>query len=61
MGSVKNWLTDMEQDAAEMTSQEFVDKHGGDNIDVWVRVQWDLGNEIGEEHYLAMSKPEGSA
>ena len=61
MGSVKNWLMDMEQDAAEMTSQEFVDKHGGDNIDVWVRVQWDLGNEIGEEHYLAMSKPEGEA
>jgi hypothetical protein len=61
MGSVKNWLMDMEQDAAEMTSQEFVDKHGGDNIDVWVRVQWDLGNEIDEEHYLAMSKPEGSA
>jgi|TARA_R100001510_G_C7466556_1_gene84710 hypothetical protein len=61
MGSVKNWLMDMEQDAAEMTSQEFVDKHGGDNIDVWVRVQWDLGNEIGEEHYLAISKPEGSA
>jgi hypothetical protein len=61
MGSVKNWLMDMEQDAAEMTSQEFVDKHGGDNIDVWVRVQWDLGNEIGEEHYLAMSKPEGFA
>ena len=61
MGSVKNWLMDMEQDAAEMTSQEFVDKHGGDNIDVWVRVQWDLGNEIDEEHYLAMSKPEGFA
>lgn len=61
MGSVKNWLMDMEQDAAEMTSQEFVDKHGGDNIDVWVRVQWDLGNEIGEEHYLAISKTEGSA
>ena len=61
MGSVKNWLMDMEQDAAEMTSQEFVDKHGGDNIDVWVRVQWDLGNEISEEHYLAISKPEGSA
>ena len=61
MGSVKNWLMDMEQDAAEMTSQEFGDKHGGDNIEVWVRVQWDLGNEIGEEHYLAISKPEGSA
>ena len=61
MGSVKNWLMDMEQDAAEMTSQEFVDKHGGDNIDVWVRIQWDLGNEIGEEHYLAMSKPVGEA
>jgi len=61
MGSVKNWLMDMEQDAAEMSSQEFVDKHGGDNIDVWVRVQWDLGNEIGEEHYLAITEPEGSA
>ncbi len=44
MGRVKNWLMDMEQDAAEMTSQAFVDKHGGYNLDVWVRVQWDSGN-----------------
>ncbi len=51
----------MEHDAADMSSQEFVDKHGGENIDIWVRVQWELGNEIGEEHYLAITEPEGSA
>lgn len=37
-GAVKGWLMDMEQDAAEMTKDEFIKKHGQRHADIWVRV-----------------------
>lgn len=61
MGRVKKWLEDMQYDAAEMTSQEFVDKHGGDNIDIWIEMQWKLGHRADDEIMLAISKPVGEA
>jgi hypothetical protein len=37
-GAVKGWLMDMEQDAAEMTKDEFIKKHGQKNANIWDRV-----------------------
>lgn len=37
-GAVKGWLMDMEQDAAEMTRDEFIKKHGMNRADIWDRV-----------------------
>ena len=38
MGKVKAWLMEMEEDAAEMTRDEFMDKHGEYQVDIWDRV-----------------------
>tara|TARA_R100000008_G_C3482851_1_gene114755 strand:+ start:236 stop:388 length:153 start_codon:yes stop_codon:yes gene_type:complete len=37
MGKVKQWLMEMEEDAADMTREEFLKKHTG-HEDVWDRV-----------------------
>ena len=37
-GAVKGWLMDMESDAAEMTRDEFIKKHGQRNANIWDRV-----------------------
>jgi len=37
-GAVKGWLMDMESDAAEMTRDEFIKKHGQRHADIWDRV-----------------------
>jgi hypothetical protein len=37
-GAVKGWLMDMEQDAGEMTRDEFIKKHGQKNANIWDRV-----------------------
>ena len=38
MGKVKAWLMEMEEDAAEMTRDEFIAKHGEYQMDIWDRV-----------------------
>jgi len=37
-GAVKGWLMDMESDAAEMSRDEFIKKHGQRNANIWDRV-----------------------
>ena len=38
MGQVKNWLMEMEEDAIYMAKDEWADKHGLFNLDVWYTV-----------------------
>ena len=38
MGKVKEWLMKLEEDAAEMTRDEFIAKHGEYQMDIWDRV-----------------------
>ena len=35
MGKFKDWVMEMQDDAMDMELQEFVDKHGEVNIDIW--------------------------
>ena len=35
MGKVKQWLMEMEEDAVDMTRDEFIDRHGEYQVDVW--------------------------
>ncbi len=51
MGRVKEWLMKLEEDAAEMTRDEFIDKHGEYQSDVWDRV-----NEVDAESYVRMKR-----
>jgi hypothetical protein len=46
-GGVKNWLMDMEQDATEMSREEFIKKHGQSQVDVYDRIQKEK-EEVGE-------------
>ena len=46
-GAVKGWLMDMEQDAAEMSKEEFIKKHGSSHMDIWNRIQKEK-EEVGE-------------
>ena len=61
MGKIKAWVMGMEEDAEALTAQEFVEKHGKMNIDIWSKVQWDLGKDNIEEQYLAFCKTQGEA
>ena len=38
MGKVKAWLMEMEDDALEMTRDEFIAEHGEYQADIWDRV-----------------------
>jgi hypothetical protein len=46
-GGVKNWLMDMEQDATEMSREEFIKKHGQSHVDVYDKIQKEK-EEVGE-------------
>ena len=35
MGRFKDWVMEVQDDAMDMELQEFVDKHGEVNIDIW--------------------------
>jgi hypothetical protein len=37
-GRVKSWVMDMEEDAYDMTREEFIKKHGASHADIWDRV-----------------------
>lgn len=39
MGKLKAWLMQLEDDALDMTREEFLKAHGEFNIGVWIRVQ----------------------
>tara|TARA_R110000744_G_scaffold66001_1_gene134927 strand:+ start:650 stop:835 length:186 start_codon:yes stop_codon:yes gene_type:complete len=61
MGKVKAWLMGMEEDAEVLTAQEFMEKHGERHIDVWSKIQWELGKDNFDEQYLAFCKTQGEA
>jgi len=39
MGKIKAWLMEMEDDALDMTKEEFIKKHGKFYVEVWTKVQ----------------------
>ncbi len=51
----------MEEDAENMSAQEFATAHGQRNMDIWSKVQWELGKDNVEEQYLAFCKTQGEA
>ena len=51
MGRVKAWLMEMEEDAAEMTRDEFIDKHGEYQVDIWDRV-----NAVDADSYIQIKR-----
>ena len=50
-GKVKEWLMKMEEDAAEMTRDEFIDKNGEYEADIWDRV-----NAVDAESYVQIKR-----
>ena len=61
MGRMKNMLMEMEEDAESMSAEEWMKKWGSNELHIWSRIQWELGNDNLDEQYLAITKPEGSA
>jgi len=64
-GRVKDWLLDMEADAAEMSKEEFIKAHGEKHADIWDRVQKELKygtdesvEEDDDEYDQPASRPE---
>tara|TARA_Y100001951_G_C11251869_1_gene246940 strand:+ start:799 stop:984 length:186 start_codon:yes stop_codon:yes gene_type:complete len=51
MGKVKAWLMEMEEDAAEMTRDEFIEEHGEYQVDVWDRV-----NAVDADSYVKVKR-----
>ena len=51
MGKVKAWLMKLEEDAAEMTRDEFIDKNGEYEADIWDRV-----NAVDAESYVRIKR-----
>jgi len=39
MGKIKAWLMEMEDDALDMTREEFIKKHGKFYVEMWTKVQ----------------------
>ena len=50
-GKVKAWLMEMEDDALEMTRDEFMDKHGEYQTDIWDRV-----NAVDADSYVQIKR-----
>ena len=50
-GKVKAWLMEMEEDAVDMTRDEFMDKHGEYQVDVWDRV-----NAVDADSYIQIKR-----
>ena len=61
MGKIKAWVMGMEEDAEVLTAQEFMKKHGSRHLDIWSKVQWELGKDNIDEQYLAFCKTQGEA
>ena len=54
MGKVKSWLMDMEEDAADMLMEDFVQKHGKNQTDIWVRVRREM--EVDDDEFYIPRK-----
>ena len=42
MGRVKSWLMDMEEDAQYLSREDWIEKHGENQIDTYDEVQQEL-------------------
>ena len=51
MGKVKAWLMEMEDDATEMTRDEFIKEHGEYQADIWDRV-----NAVDADSYVQIKR-----
>jgi len=61
MSRIKAWLMTMEEDAESMSAQEFAKEHGQRNMDIWSKIQRELGKDNTDEQYLAFCKTQGEA
>ena len=58
-GKVKAMMMDMEDDAADMSKEEFIKKHGESNVSIWFKVQKEkaeLGIESAQQGESTMSE-----
>jgi|TARA_R100001460_G_scaffold61785_1_gene101919 hypothetical protein len=44
MSKTGAWYLEMQEDAAEMSREHFVEKHGAHNVDLWEEVHEELGD-----------------
>ena len=44
MSKTGAWVLQMQEEAAEMTKDEFIKKHGEHNLDLWQEVHEELGD-----------------
>jgi len=53
MGKVKDWVIEMEQDALDMSREEWTDKHGESAVEVYNKIQAELklGEQFVEWHF----------
>ena len=50
-GKVKAWLMEMEEDAVDMTRDEFIKEHGEYQVDIWDRV-----NKVDANSYVQIKR-----
>lgn len=61
MSKVGQWVMEMQEDAASMTEQEFVKRHGQENSSIWQEVNgpddsfWDLDEPCDKVWALAFT------
>mgnify|MGYP003152369146 FL=1 len=46
MGKLNDWLIGREEDATWMSREEWSDKHGTSNVDIYDRVNDEISNEL---------------
>tara|TARA_R110002020_G_scaffold379465_1_gene590661 strand:+ start:2656 stop:2829 length:174 start_codon:yes stop_codon:yes gene_type:complete len=54
MSKIGDWIIRMEEDAAELSKEEFIKKHGDSNVDIWNKVNTTL-----EEHIDQLAERNG--
>lgn len=54
MSKIGNWIIKMEEDASELSKEEFIKKHGDSNVDIWNKVNTTL-----EEHIDQLAERNG--
>ena len=44
MSKTGAWVLDMQEDAENLTKEQFIKKHGEHNLDLWTKVHEELGD-----------------
>ena len=44
MSKTGAWVLNMQEDAGDLTKDEFIKKHGEHNLDIWTEVHEELGD-----------------